>query len=207
VHFAARPAEARWADMLRRSGSAEHNGSPIHAGEVAMITTTVPDRTEAADYYFTYIDQVGEGDIREVLESQAQETLGVLGRISEEQSVHRYAPDKWSIRQVMSHVNDTERAFVFRALWFARGFDTALPSFDQNIAIAGADADARSWRSHVDEFQAIRGATLAFFQNLPVGAWPRRGIASGNSFTVNALAYITAGHVTHHMRILQERYL
>jgi hypothetical protein len=172
-----------------------------------MITTTVPDRTEAAEYYFTYINQVGEGDVRRILEAQSHETLGLLRSISEEKSLHRYAPDKWTIRQVLSHVNDTERAFVFRALWFARGFDAPLPSFDQNIAIAGADADARSWKSHVDEFQAIRGATLAFFQNLSADAWPRRGIASGYTFTVNALAYVTAGHLTHHMRILKERYL
>lgn len=171
-----------------------------------MVTTTAPDRTEAAEYYFTYIDQVGGGDIRQILEAQAGETLGVLRDISEERSRHRYAPDKWSIRQVLSHVNDTERAFVFRALWFARGFDSPLPSFDQNIAIAGAAAEERSWDSHVVEFEAVRAATLTFFQNLPAEAWLRRGVASANTFTVRALAYITAGHVTHHMRILRERY-
>lgn len=171
-----------------------------------MVTTTAPERTEAAEYYFTYIDQVGGGDIRQILEAQAGETLGALRDISEERSSHRYAPDKWSIRQVLSHVNDTERAFVFRALWFARGFDSPLPSFDQNIAIAGAAADERSWNSHLVEFEAVRAATLTFFQNLPAEAWLRRGVASGNTFTVRALAYITAGHVTHHMRILRERY-
>jgi hypothetical protein len=174
---------------------------------IGMNTTTAPGRTEAAEYYFTYIDQVGEGDICQILEAQSEETLGGLRGISEEQSLHRYAPDKWSIREVVSHVNDTERAFVFRALWFARGFDTPLPSFDQNVAIAGAGADARSWSSHLDEFQAVRAATRTFFQSLPADAWARRGVASGNTFTVRALAYITAGHVTHHMRILRERYL
>lgn len=172
-----------------------------------MVTSTAPERTEAAEYYFTYIDQVGGGDIRQILEAQAGETLRVLrDTFSEELSRHRYAPDKWSIKQVLSHVNDTERAFVFRALWFARGFDSPLPSFDQNIAIAGAAADERSWNSHLVEFEAVRAATLTFFQNLPAEAWLRRGVASGNTFTVRALAYITAGHVTHHMRILQERY-
>jgi DinB superfamily len=172
-----------------------------------MSTTALPDRSEAAEYYFTYINQVGPGDIRRILEAQADETLDLLRGISEERSLHRYAPDKWTIRQVLSHVNDTERAFVFRGLWFARGFDSPLPSFDQNIAIAGADADSRAWLSHVDEFRAVRAATNAFFGNLSPDAWPRRGIASGNPFTVRALAYITAGHVTHHMRILRERYL
>jgi hypothetical protein len=126
--------------------------------------------------------------------------------MSEERSLHRYAPDKWSIRQVLSHINDTERAFTFRALWFARGFDEPLASFDQNVAIAAAGADERSWTSHVDEWRTIRAATLTLFRHLPADAWLRRGVASGNPFTVRALAYITAGHVTHHLRILKERY-
>lgn len=172
-----------------------------------MTTTTAPDRTEAAEYYFTYIDKVGAGDICQILAAQSAETLSILHGISEEKSLHRYAPEKWSIRQVLSHLNDAERAFVFRAFWFARGLEGALPSFDQDKAIAAADADGRSWKSHVEEFQAVRAATLCFFQSLAADAWTRRGIASGNPFTVRALAYITAGHVTHHMRILQERYL
>ncbi len=172
-----------------------------------MITTTIPARSEAAEYYFTYIDKVPAGDICEILRAQLPETLALLHGISEEQSLARYAPDKWSIRQVVSHVNDTERLFVFRALWFARGFDSPLPSFDQNVAISTAGADERPLRNHVEEFQAIRTATLAFFQHLPADAWMRRGIASDNPFTVRALAYISAGHVNHHTRILRERYL
>ena len=168
---------------------------------------TIPDRTEAAEYYFTYIDQVPGGDIGQTLEAQLGETLALLHGISEEDSLRRYAPDKWSIRELVSHVNDTERVFLFRAFWFARGFDSPLPSFDQNTAAAAAGADERTWRSHVDEFRAVRTATLAFFQNLPADAWARRGVASGNPFTVRALAYITAGHVTHHTKILRERYL
>jgi uncharacterized damage-inducible protein DinB len=172
-----------------------------------MITTTTPDRTEAAEYYFTYIDQVAAGDICAVLETQLAETLEFLRDISDEQSLLRYAPDKWSIRQVVSHLNDTERLFVFRAFWFARGFDSPLPSFDQNVAVSTAGADERPWRSHMDEFRAVRAATLAFFQELPADAWTRRGVASGNPFTVRALAYLSAGHVSHHTKILQERYL
>jgi hypothetical protein len=175
--------------------------------EVIMPNVTAPDRTEAAPYYFGYIDQVGAGDICAVLAAQLDETLALLRGIGEEQSRFRYAADKWSLRQVAGHVNDTERLFVFRALWFARGFDTALPSFDQHIAMSASGADARSWRSHVDEFQVVRSATLAFFNNLPADAWTRRGIASDNPFTVRALAYLAAGHVIHHMRIVRERYL
>jgi hypothetical protein len=168
---------------------------------------TVLDRTEAAEYYFTYIDQVTGGDICDVLEAQSTEAVALFRRISDERSLHRYGPGKWSIREVLSHVNDAERLTVSRAFWFARGFDTPLPSFEQDIAIAHAGANERSWSSHVDEFIAIRTATLAFFQHLPDAAWTRRGVASGNPFTVRALAYITAGHVTHHLRILKERYL
>jgi hypothetical protein len=170
-----------------------------------MIST--PDRTEAAEYYFTYIEQVAAGDICGILESQSTETVALLGGISEERSLHRYAPEKWTIRQVVSHLNDAERLFVFRAFWFARGFDSPLPSFDQDVAVAAAAADERSWSSHVEEFRAVRAATLTFFHHLPADAWTRRGVASGNPFTVRALAYICAGHVTHHTRILRERYL
>jgi len=172
-----------------------------------MTTAMFPDRTEAVEYYFTYIDQVPPGDICGTLAAQSAETLTLLRAIPEQRSLHRYAPEKWSIRQLVSHVNDAERMFGFRAFWFARAFDTPLPNFDQDVAASVAAADARSWSSHVQEFQAIRGATLALFDNLPEQAWQRRGVASGNSFSVRALAFITAGHVTHHMRVLRERYL
>ena len=172
-----------------------------------MTSMIAPDRTEAAEYYFTYIDQVGSGDIKEILMRQGSELPALLNGISEEESLHRYAPDKWTMREVLGHLNDTERLFVSRAFWFARGFDTALPSFDQNVAVATAAANDRPWRSHIDEFQAVRAATVAFFDNLPSDAWGRRGIASGNPFTVRALAYMCAGHATHHVNILRERYL
>jgi hypothetical protein len=171
-----------------------------------MAITTAPDRTEAAEYYFTYIDQVDGIDICRVLEGQLQDSRALLRGISEEHSLVRYAPDKWSIREVLAHVNDCERLTVFRAFWFARGFDSPLPSFDQHVAAGMAGADGRSWRSLVDEFEAVRASTLAFFSNLPDDAWSRRGIASDNPFTVRALAFITAGHVTHHLRIVTERY-
>ena len=169
---------------------------------------TPPDRTEAAEYYYTYIDQVSrDGDIRRILEAQLGDLVALLKDVSEEKSFYRYAPGKWSIREAMSHINDTERMFTFRALWFARGFDSPLPSFDQDVAITGAKADDRTLNAHVEEFRAIRAATVHFFDGLPDEAWLRRGIASGNPFSVRALAYITAGHVQHHLTILKQRYL
>jgi hypothetical protein len=167
----------------------------------------MPQRNEAAPYYFTYIDRVAGGDVAGTLETQLSEAMAFWPSIGEEQSLHRYAPDKWSIRQVLNHLNDAERVFVSRALWFARGFDSPLPSFEQDIAVAGARADECPWASHVEEFRAVRLATLSFVRNLPSDAWSRSGIASGNPVTVRALAYIVAGHFAHHLAILRERYL
>jgi hypothetical protein len=172
------------------------------------MTTTLADRTEAAEYYFTYIDKVPrDQDVRRVLEDQLGETVQLLSGISEDKSHYRYAPEKWSIREVVGHLSDSERLFVFRAMWFARGFDSPLPSFDQNVAIVGARSEDYSLKDLVEEFRAVRGSTLHFFRNLPDEAWTRRGIASGNPFTVRALAHIAAGHVAHHVGILRERYL
>ena len=146
-------------------------------------------------------------DICRVLDEQLPEAQSLLRGISDDRSLHRYAADKWSIRQVVSHLSDTERMFVFRAFWFGRGFDSPLPSFDQHVAIATAGADRRSWGSVVEEFETVRAATLTFFRGLPEDAWSRRGVASGNPFSVRALAYLAAGHVVHHSAILRERYL
>ena len=166
-----------------------------------------PQSTEAAPYYSRYIDLVPDGDIITVLETQLDETLDFLSGISEEKSLHRYAPEKWSIREVLSHMNDCERVFLFRAFWFARGFSDPLPSFDQEVCVAAAKANEVSWASHVEEFRVLRLASLSFFRNLPAEAWERKGIASDNSFTVRALAYIAAGHVTHHTAVIRDRYL
>lgn len=166
-----------------------------------------PDRGEFAEYYARYVDLVPKRDIRETLDAQLAESVAMFGRISEEQSRLRYEPGKWSIRQVLSHVSDTERVFTFRALWFARGFSDALPSFEQDVAAEGARADDRSWRSHIDDFRAVRQSTLTFFRDLPPPAWERRGVASGVPVTVRALAWISAGHLAHHAAIIRDRYL
>jgi hypothetical protein len=166
-----------------------------------------PAEAEAAPYYFTYINQVSGDDATGAIERQLDDCMPLLSSISEERSLYRYAPEKWSIRQLLNHVTDTERAFAFRALWFARGFDTPLPSYDQDIAAAGAEADRISWAAHVEEFRCVRLATISLFANMPPEVWARSGIASGNRFTVRALAFIIAGHVTHHLRIVRERYL
>lgn len=167
----------------------------------------LPARTEAAPYYFKYIDRISSDDVLGRMDAQLAETVAFLQGISEEKSLHRYLPEKWSIRQVLSHVNDTERVFLFRAFWFARGFSSPMPSFDQDAGVASARADQIPWARHVQEFRSIRSGTLDFFRNLSAEGWLRSGIASDNTVTVRALAYIVAGHVDHHVAILRDKYL
>src|SRR5438067_1930709 len=114
-----------------------------------------PNDAEAAPYYFTYINKVSGDNATDAIESQLEESLAFFAEISEARSLYRYAPEKWSFRQALNHVTDTERAFAFRALWFARGFDSPLPSYDQNIAAAGAEADRVSWAAHIEEFRQV----------------------------------------------------
>lgn len=168
---------------------------------------TRPQSSEAAEYYFKYIDLITSDDIVAAIKNQMGETLDFLNGIGEEQSLHAYEPGKWTIREVLNHVNDGERAFLGRAFWFARGFTDALPSFDQDVAVQAAQANNTSWADLVEEFNNVRLATISFFKSLPAEAWARTGVASDNPVSVNALAYIIAGHVAHHMNVLRERYL
>ncbi len=166
-----------------------------------------PERWEAAEFYWTYIDKVTGDHVLFALENHVEEAKAVFATISEDHSLYRYAPGKWSIREVLNHVTDTERAFVFRALWFARGFDGALPGFDQDIAATGAKADGVSWAAHVDEFLQVRAATVLFFRNMPTEAIMRTGMASDRPFSVRALAFITAGHAEHHLDAIRRLYM
>jgi hypothetical protein len=166
-----------------------------------------PQQSEAAEYYWKYINCVVGDDPLAAMESQLDEVAAVLGAISEDRSLYSYAPGKWTIRQVLNHVTDTERAFAFRALWFARGFDVPLPSYDQEIAAIGADANSIPWSDHLAEFRDVRKASVALYRNLPASALSRSGIASDNRFTVRAIAYIIAGHLSYHIGIVRERYL
>jgi uncharacterized damage-inducible protein DinB len=168
---------------------------------------TRPQTTEAADYYFRYIDLVTSDDIVHALRKQTHEMLQLLSGISEEQSLYSYAPGKWTIREVLNHVNDGERIFAGRALWFARGFTDPLPSFEQDIAVQNAQANNTSWSELVEEFRNVRISTLSLFKTLPAEAWDRTGVASDNPVSVRAIAYIIAGHVAHHIGVLQEKYL
>jgi uncharacterized damage-inducible protein DinB len=134
------------------------------------------------------------------------ETLRFLEGISEEQSLTSYAPGKWTIRELLNHVNDGERIFLGRAVWFARGFQDPLPSFEQDVAVQAAKANQTPWSELVEEFRTVRLSTLSFFKHLPDEAWSRSGVASDNPVSVRAIAYIIAGHVAHHTQVLKEKY-
>ena len=172
------------------------------------MTTAImpPRRDEAAAYFFSYIDLVPPGDVRTLLERQHTDVLRLFESIPDEKGPYRYAPGKWTVSEVVSHLSDTERMLSFRAFWFARGFDSPLPSFEQEVAAQYANAGTWSLRHHVDEFGSVRAATVNLFRHLPEEAWERQGVASGNPFTVRALAFIIVGHVEHHVALLRERY-
>jgi uncharacterized damage-inducible protein DinB len=166
-----------------------------------------PEISKTAPQYFAYINQaVGENPIA-ALNGQLEEAMALFSGISEETSLSRYTQAKWSIRQTLNHITDTERVFAFRALWLARGLEAPLPGYDQDVAVSNAGADGIPWSAHVEEFRRVRLSTLSLFSNMPPEAWMRGGIADGNSFTVRALAYIIAGHTVHHLALLRERYL
>lgn len=166
-----------------------------------------PEPNEYAPYYEKYVSLVPETDLVGSLERQGAETLALLRGLSEEQGAHRYAAGKWSVKQLVGHVNDGERIFSYRALAIARGERQPLPGMEQDEYMAAVDFDARTLADLADEFETVRAATLHLLRHLSPEAWARRGIASDNEVTVRALAYIIAGHEAHHVRILRERYL
>ena len=166
-----------------------------------------PDTSEYAPYYGRYITLVGGNDVIAALEDQPRETLALLSTLSEEQGDYRYAPDKWSIKEMLGHVIDAERVFSYRALRFARNDRTPLASFEQDDYVRSGDFGDRRLTDLIEEFVSVRQATLWLFRQLSAEAWMRRGIASGNPVSVRAVAYIIAGHELHHRRVLQEKYL
>jgi hypothetical protein len=172
---------------------------------VAVVSRPTPD--EYAPYYETYVTAAGGGDPLDALAAQETELAAMLDGLSPEESTFRYAPGKWSIREVVGHVVDAERVFAYRALRFGRADETPLPGFDQNDWARTTNADARPLGEHIAEFRAVRAATLALFRGMPDEAFDRGGVASDNRVTVRALLYIMVGHAAHHIGILRDRYL
>ena len=166
-----------------------------------------PDSSEYAAYYGRYISLVPDGDIVTILEQQRASTAALLASLSDAQGDHRYAPGKWTIKELVGHVADTERVFSYRAAHFSRSDPAPLPSMDQEIWSAGAESSRRTLASLSGELGAVRDATLALVRSLSPTQALRKGIASNNEVTVRALAFLCAGHQEHHVRILKERYL
>jgi uncharacterized damage-inducible protein DinB len=164
------------------------------------------DGGEFLPYYAAYVALVPAGDVLSTLEAQLEETVAVLDAIGEERAGYRYAPGKWSVREVVGHVIDAERVFAYRAMCAARGETNGLPGFDENAWVAGSDFDRRTLNSLLGELTAVRRATLSFFRNLDPGALARRVTANGAPVTTRALAWIIAGHERHHRALLVERY-
>ncbi len=172
-----------------------------------MPSSKVAPLDEIAEFYHGYLTRVPPGDIVQFLHDQTDRVRATLDDIPDSFASHRYAEEKWSIRQLVGHISDTERVFAFRAFWFARGLVEPLPGYDQDVAVAHADDDRRDFGGLIREFTEVRASTLDLFDSLTEAAWSRGGIASGQPVTVRALAWVIAGHVEHHLAILNERYL
>jgi transposase len=166
-----------------------------------------PEAGEFAPYYGRYIDRVPDGDLLRTLQTQGDQVLALARSLPEERGGHRYAPDKWSIREVLGHIMDAERIFAYRALRIARGDATPLASFDENEYVPHGRFDQRTLADLAEEYEAVRRATLLLFRSMDGGALVRRGVASDNGVSTRALAWIIAGHEAHHLALLRERYL
>ncbi len=173
----------------------------------SQVRSIRPAPDEHAPFYGGYIAKVADGDVVHQLEEQIVDTLGLLESLPEEKAGHRYAEGKWSIREVVGHLCDTERVFSYRAMRFARADATRLPGFDENHFVANGRFEGRSLQSLAEELETVRWATVAFFDALDDECWLRRGVANDKEMSVRALAWTAAGHELHHRQILLDRYL
>jgi uncharacterized damage-inducible protein DinB len=165
-----------------------------------------PQPGEYAPYYDRYISLVQGEDILDTLDQQRRQTMLLLSGRNDEDGDFRYAPGKWSAKEVLGHVCDTERIFAYRALRIARSDATPVEGFEQDDYVRNGPFAQRPLADLVEDFIAVRRATLSLLRNLDEAAWSRRGIANKNEVTVRALAYTIAGHELHHRRILEEKY-
>ena len=166
-----------------------------------------PAADEFAPYYANYIAQVPDGDVVEALIGGAEIASALLGDLDDDVAARAYAPGKWTLKEVLLHCADAERIFAYRALRIARGDTTPLPSFDENAYAPLSGANLRTMDSILDEFESVRDASVTLFSGLPSDAWTRRGTASGKEVSVRGIAWITAGHLLHHLSVIQDRYL
>lgn len=167
-----------------------------------------PEPNEYNPYFEGYVSLTREvQDPAARLAEQMDEVLGLLGSLEPEVRLHRYAPGKWSIQEMVGHLTETERIFAYRLLRVSRGDQTPLPGFDENAYVVAAEAEKCGWDALVGEFAAVRLASVLLLGNLPEAAWTRMGSSNGHPMSVRAMAYIMIGHVEHHVAVLRERYL
>jgi uncharacterized damage-inducible protein DinB len=172
----------------------------------ATLTIARPEPGEYAPYYDRYISLVAGSDILATLDAQRRQTMTLLCGRDEDDGDFRYAPDKWTAKQVLGHLCDSERIFAYRALRIARGDQTPMEGFEQDDYVRNGPFAQLPLSEIIEDYIAVRRATLTLLRNLDEPAWTRRGVANKNEVTVRALAYIIAGHELHHRRILEEKY-
>ncbi len=170
------------------------------------MPTGRPADTEYAPFYAKYIGLVPDADVLAALEAQVDDFRRLGASVPMERESYRYAPDKWSVREVIGHLTDGERVFGYRAFAISRGEQQALPSFDENAYVAQSGYGRVPLADLVDELATVRRANLAALRRLDPGTWTRLGTASGRPVSVRALAYVMVGHPRHHLAILRERY-
>ena len=166
-----------------------------------------PKAGEYAPHAEGYVSLVPEGDLLVQLEKQSEQTLAMLRGLSESDGNFCYEPDKWSIKQMVGHISDSERVFAYRLLCAARNDRSALPGFEQDDYVQWGGFEKRQLSDVVEELSAVRKTTLCLLRGLEDSAWTRRGIANQHEVSVRALGYMIAGHELHHQGILRERYL
>jgi hypothetical protein len=174
---------------------------------VKMPAQVRPQAGEYAAYYEKYVSLVPGTDILGVLEAQRMLMTQLLGARSEREGNFRYAPDKWTVKELVGHIADSERVFAYRALRISRNDKTPIEGFEQDDYVKNGNFNERTLADLAEELAVVRSASLALFLGLDAAAWQRRGIANKNEVTVRALAFIIAGHELHHRRILEEKYL
>ena len=173
-----------------------------------MAITRRPTDEDYPPAFAAYVAEIREHeDVLAVLDHQLVELESRLGILPAARGDHRYAPGKWTVKDVVGHLSDTERVFACRALWIARGERGPQPPFDDQSWVAHTGADHRTLEDMVEEWGLVRRATLALVRPLAPDAWQRRGTAGDGVITVRALAYVIAGHTRHHERVLEARYL
>ena len=166
-----------------------------------------PNPQDAAEFYHNYINQAQGNSIAEVMANQSVQINEFYNSLPESKAGYAYATGKWTIKELLQHLIDAERIFAYRALRIARKDTTPLPGFDENSYAANSNANSRTLQSLKEEFNAVRTSTDLMLRSFNDDQLNATGTASNKSITVNAIAFIIYGHLLHHKKIIEERYL